>query len=366
VVVARTAEASLTGRSGVEAGPWPGGHARWPVFAALALAVLGAVILDLVTGTVRVPVMEVIRILVRGEATNPAHVDVITQVRLPRAVTALLGGAALACGGLILQTLFRNPLAGPWALGITSGARLGVAFVVVSAAALGTNVFVNLGALGNLGLAGGAFLGSAVVVVLVSAIARRATGVSLLIVGLMIYYLADALTGVVLHFTSVEQVRVFVEWSDGSFHTASVGQLAVLVPVVCIGLAGAFALAKPLDSFVLGDQYAKSLGIHLARTRVAALSAMIALAGTVTAYCGPLMFLDIAVPHLCRGVMKTSEHRLLIPATALVGAFIAVTADTIVHLPWERHVLHLNYVNSLIGAPVVLWVTLRHRGARVS
>jgi iron complex transport system permease protein len=307
----------------------------------------------------------VFAVLTGGTPTSPGYADVIASVRLPRAVTALVGGAALACGGLILQTLFRNPLAGPWALGITSGARLGVAAVVVSGAAAGTNAFVELGALGNLGLAGGAFLGSIVVLAIVTALARRTGAVSLLIVGLMIYYLCEALMGFLLHFTTVEQVRVFVEWNDGSFHTASVAQLGILVPAVVFGLLGATFLSKPLNSFLLGEQYAKTMGVNVARTRAVAMASMVALAGTVTAYCGPLMFLDIAVPHLCRGVFKTSDHRTLIPATALTGALIAVSADLFVHLPWERHLLHLNYVNSLIGAPVVLWVTLRHRRSAI-
>jgi iron complex transport system permease protein len=241
---------------------------------------------------------------------------------------------------------------------------LGVALVVVAGAAMGTNVFVNLGGAGNLGLAGGAFIGAIAVLAIVTAISRRLSGVSLLIVGLMIYYIGDAVTGFVLHFTSEEQVRIFAGWDDGSFHTASVSQLAILVPMVTAGLIAAVLLSKPLNSLLLGEQYAKTLGVHIARTRVVALTTMIALAGTVTAYCGPLVFLDIAVPHLCRSLFRTSDHRLLLPATILVGALIATAADFIVHLPWEQHSLHLNYVNALIGAPVFLWMMLRHRGIR--
>jgi iron complex transport system permease protein len=340
-------------------------EARGPVLIALVVATTIVLVLELVVGPVQIPLGDLAAILVGAAPENPAYADVVLRVRLPRALTAAAGGAALACGGLILQTLFRNPLAGPWALGITSGARLGVALVVVAGAAAGTNVFVNLGVLGNLGLAGGAFLGSVAVLAIVTAIARRVSGMSLLIVGLMIYYLAEALTGFVLHFTTVEQVRVFAGWDDGSFHTASVSQLWILLPVVAIGLAGATALSKSLNAFLLGEQYARTLGVHVARTRVAAMTTMIALAGTVTAYCGPLMFLDIAVPHLCRGLFRTSDHRVLLPATAAVGALIAVSADLIVHLPWERHLLHLNYVNALIGAPVVLWVTLRQRSGHL-
>jgi iron complex transport system permease protein len=343
---------------------WPA-VATWRApFAAVGAAVVAMFALELMLGPVQIPFSEVLAVLARGNPSNAGYFDVVMNVRLPRAATALFGGAALACGGLILQTLFRNPLAGPWALGITSGARLGVALVVVAGAAMGTNVFVNLGDLGNLGLAGGAFFGSIVVMVIVSAIARRIGGIALLIVGLMIYYLGEALTGFVLHFTTEEQTRIFVSWNDGSFHTASVNQLWILVPVVSAGLIAAFVLSKPLNSFLLGEEYAKTMGVHLSRTRVAAMTSMIGLAGTVTAYCGPLVFLDIAVPHLCRGLFKTSDHRLLVPATALVGALIALSADLFVHLPWERHLLHLNHVNSLIGAPIVLWIMLRQRGIR--
>ncbi|MEM6795913.1 MAG: iron chelate uptake ABC transporter family permease subunit, partial [Acidobacteriota bacterium] len=261
--------------------------------------------------------------------------------------------------------LFRNPLAGPWALGLTAGAQLGVALVAVAGAVAGSAglavALERLGVIADLSLAAGAFGGATAVLVGVVALSRRVNAVTLLIAGLMFGFLAQGLVGVLLHFTTESQIEVFENWSDGSFGGVTADKLTVLAPAVALGLLLIGLSIKPLNALLLGERYARSLGVRIERARNTALFAVVCLAGSVTAYCGPILFLDLAVPHLCRGLFRTTDHRILVPAVALVGSTVALAADLIVHLPWRQHFLHLNAVNALIGAPVVLWVLLRRR-----
>lgn len=330
----------------------------------LAAGVVVLFLLELSVGSVAIPLREVLAILSGGTASKESWEAILFELRLPRAVTAALAGAALAVAGLKLQTLFRNPLAGPWALGVTAGAQFGVALVVAAAAAVGAPVLSRLALVGELSITSGAFLGAALVLLAVTVAARRVSAVTLLIVGLMFGYLSQGLVSLVLHFTTETQSRVYANWSDGNFGGVTQERLGLLVPALLLGLLVSASLVKPLNALLLGERYARSLGVSVARVRNAALLATIVLSGTVTAFCGSIAFLDIAVPHLARGVLRTSDHRILLPGSALLGALLALAADLIVHLPWDRHFLHLNAVHALVGAPVVLWVILRQRQGR--
>lgn len=343
---------------------WPQPRPYVLVYAALTLTLLLMLLLELAIGAVHVPLPEVLRILAGAGTADETLSRIVLQFRLPRLLTAAVSGAALGCCGLMLQTLFRNPLADPYVLGIVHGGRLGVAVVVVIAGAAGDTFFAKFGLLGGLSFTAAAGLGCVAVLLLMMLVSRRVSTVTLLIVGLMLGYLAQGLVSVVLHFTDEFQAGVFETWNDGSYAGVTQEQLWVLVPVIAIGLLLSLSLVKPMNALLLGEHYARTLGVHVTRVRVLAFTSVALLAGTVTAYCGPVAFVGIIVAHVCRGMLRTSDHRVLVPATMLTGALLALTADLITHLPWSRHFLHMNAVNGLIGAPIVLWVLLRGRAAR--
>ena len=270
----------------------------------------------------------------------------------------------MGTAGLQLQTLFRNPLAGPWALGLTAGAQLGVALVVTSAVVVGSDFLENFAFLSNLSIVAGAMLGCILVLLLIVTIARYVNTITLLIFGLMLGYLAQGLISVILHFTNQSQAKIFAGWNDGSFAGVYWEHFPILLPLAIIGLVSAWLMAKPLNTFLLGENYARSMGISVKRTRMITLTSSVLLAAPITAYCGPILFLGLIVPHLARGLFNTSDHKILIPVVTLLGSLIALAADLFVHLPWEKHFLHLNAVNALIGAPVVMWVILKNRRMR--
>jgi iron complex transport system permease protein len=239
-----------------------------------------------------------------------------------------------------------------------------VACLVVAMGAAGDALIRKLGPLGDLGLAVASAAGSSLVILALVIIARRISTVTLLIVGLMLGYLSIGLIGVVLHFTDETQARVFQAWDDGSFAGITATQLRVLIPLAALGIGVGQALVKPLNALLLGENYARTLGLPVERARLIAFGATALLAGVVTAYCGPIAFVGIVTAHLCRLLFRTSDHRILMPAVVLMGPALALGADLITHLPWSKHVFHLNAVNGLIGAPIVLWVLLRRRNAR--
>jgi iron complex transport system permease protein len=317
--------------------------------------------LELTIGSVAIPLRQVLAMLAGAEPARASWDTILFDLRLPRALTAVVASAALAVGGLQMQTLFRNPLAGPWALGVTAGAQLGVALMVVAGSAAAGTWLAVLAPLGAFSLAAAATVGAVAILLLILALARRVSPVTLLVVGLMLGYASDGLVSVVLHFSDETRARVFANWSDGSFGAVTWSQLAILLPVGLGALFLVAALAKPLNGMLLGERYARSLGVEVGRTRLLVLGSAVVLSAATTAYCGVVGFLDLAVPHLCRGLLRTADHRILVPAVALAGASLGLAADLFVHLPWDRHFLHLNAVNALVGVPVVLWVVLRAR-----
>jgi iron complex transport system permease protein len=340
------------------------GLGRGAILAGLAVLAVGLFVLTVTAGSVRIPLRDVAAILFGEEPARASWTPIVHQIRLPRAVTGLAAGAALGVAGLQMQTLFRNPLADPFILGISAGASLGVAIVVLLAGTAGTTLVAGLGLLGNVGVAGAAALGAAAVTVLVLAVSRRvANPATVLIVGLMIGYATTAFVSVLVYsgFGRLERIRAFIAWGFGSFGGTSWSELRVLVPSVLIGLAVAAVMTKQLNALLLGDRYATTMGLHVARTRVLTVVSAAVLAGVVTAFCGPIAFIGVAVPHLARGLLRTSDHRVLVPAVILVGGIVALAAGLVAQLPGTERTLPLNAVTSLIGAPVVVVILLRLR-----
>jgi iron complex transport system permease protein len=339
-----------------------GGNAvTWAVLIASVLAIAAA---GLIIGVVFVPLDQVWSILTSGQAERVTWVRIVMDFRLPRVLTALVAGAALGTTGLLLQTTFRNPLADPWFLGLVHSARFGVAAFVVLAGAGGATVLGSLGLMSNLGLVISAALGAVLMTAVLTVLAPRVTPVTLLLTGLMLGQAAEGMISVVLHFTTESQARVFASWNDGSFVNVTFAQLQLLLLVLIAGSASAFLLAKPLDVLLLGDDYARSMGIAVTRVRAVAVGTAALMTGAVTAYCGPVAFLGILAPHLARSVFRTASHRTLLPATLLLGALIAATADLVAHLPWSKHFLHLNAMLGLVGGPAVVLLLFRRGGIR--
>lgn len=332
------------------------------VLVALAGAAVTALVLAIGVGPVLVSPSDVVRVLLDATPADPAAPVLIGAVRVPRAITAALAGAALGVAGLQLQTLFRNPLAEPFVLGISAGASLGVALAVAAAAGSTVGVFASgMSVAGRAGTVVAAALGAAAVMGAVLVLSHWArSGVTLLIVGVMIGSLTAAAVNLI--FTLVDPMRAqqFVIWSLGSFSATTAGDLVIFVPVVVVGLAVALAGVKPLNALLVGEDYARSLGVRVRRTRLVVLVSASLLAGAVTAFCGPVAFLGMAVPHLARLAVGTSDHRVLMPTALLTGATVALVCSVAANLPGSSP-LPVNVITSVVGAPVVITVLLRSR-----
>lgn len=323
------------------------------VVASLAVALVALAVTSLTYGQVLVPMGELWQALVGSAETMTTRI--ISDLRMPRLVAASVGGAALGMAGLLLQVLFRNPLADPWSLGMTAGGQLGAALVVTGGGiAFASDVVGVLRVFSGLGLVAGAALGTLGVAMAMAAAARRVGAVTLLVMGLMLGFLSQGLMSVVLHFANRSQVRIFASWNDGTFAALVPSDyVPFLLPIGC-GLVIAIAVRKALSTLLLGDAYAVSLGVSVDRTRRLVLAAVILLSAPVTAYCGPVIFVGLIVPHLARLALSTAELRSLYLPVLLLGAVLGIGADVIVHLPWEQHFLHLNAVLALLGAPLVI------------
>jgi iron complex transport system permease protein len=350
--------------------PWPRLGVRRAALLGLALLLAAIFVLSLALGSVEIPLTDILKILVGEEPQRHTWTTIVIKFRLPKAITAVLAGAALAVAGLEMQTLFRNPLADPFVLGINAGASLGVALVVLSvgvAGAAATSMLSGLGLGGNLAVTASASLGAGLILGFMLLVAGRVRStMTLLIVGLMVGYATGAVVSLLLYFSIAERIQAYVNWTFGSFGGVTWSQLKVLAPAVLAALAMAFVLAKPLNALLLGETYARSMGLDVRRARWAIILSAAVLAGAITAFCGPIGFLGIAVPHLARSLFNTSDHRVLVPACTLLGAILALAADIFARLPGSQTVLPLNAVTALIGAPVVAWVILRRRSLRTA
>ncbi len=339
--------------------PIPRGTSR---FLLLSLACIGLFFLDLLLGSVRIPLIEVPRIFL-GTASDPVWSTIMTLFRLPKAVTAVATGAALAVAGLILQTLFRNPLAGPDSLGIGAGASIGAGIVVILAGGAGSTFLGELGFAGYSALALASSLGAAVVLAVILAISRRvASSVTLLIIGILVGYFAGSILSVLIFFASPQKVQVFLGWTYGSFAGVTASRLPILLGAAFLGILIVATMTKDLDALLLGDRAAASIGINTRRARTRVLIAASLLAGTVTAFCGPIAFLGIAAPQGARRLFRTSAHRRLVPGSALVGIFFALLADVMSQGAPGGVALPINPLLALLGAPVILSIVLRSRG----
>ncbi|QKZ11302.1 FecCD family ABC transporter permease [Spirosoma sp. KUDC1026] len=325
-------------------------------------------LLDIAIGAVSIPLKDVTQIVLGQGSENTAWLYIIQKIRLPKAVTAVVVGCGLSVSGLQMQALFRNPLAGPSELGITAGAGLGVAAVM-----LGGGSSASLYAIRQLGISGSwllvlmASLGSALVLLLVLTIGGRLRdNVVLLIVGVMVGTITLSVVSIWQYFSQPEQLQEYLMWTFGSLGGVVDSHLLVLGGTVLTGLVLAFASSKSLNVLLLGENYARSMGLHVGRSRLFILISTSLLTGSITAFCGPIGFVGIAVPHLTRSLFDSANHRLLIPATCLIGTVLMLLCDSLAQLPGTQSVLPINVVTSLLGAPVVIWIIVRQTNLRAA
>lgn len=290
--------------------------------------------------------------------SDPVAGQIVRDIRLPRVVTGLVAGGALGISGVLMQALFRNPMADAWSLGLLAGGQLGVALIVTAAAFAGPAAIGFLTAFQGVGLTTGALFGVAVFAAAMAALSRRVGNITLLVVGLMLGFMVQGLVSVIIHFSNRVGGRVFSGWNDGTFASTDFGDVTFMIVPIVLGLTVAVASAKGLSSLLLGETYARSMGVDVRRLRWLTLGAVVLLVAPVTAYCGPVTFVGLIVPHFARAIARTSKILPLIPLAALSGALLAISADAVVHLPWEQHFLHLNAILALVGAPVVIALLL--------
>lgn len=315
------------------------------LFAMLAALTLFLFLLDLAVGAVAVPLGDVWAALTGGDCPR-ATAKIILNIRLIKAVVALLAGAALSVSGLQMQTLFRNPLAGPYVLGISSGASLGVALVVL--AGFGSSI----------GIAGAAWLGAALVLVVIAAVGHRIKDIMVILtLGMMFSSGVGAIVQILQYLSKEESLKAFVIWTMGSLGDVTFDQLAVLVPSIIAGLLLAVVTIKPLNLLLFGEEYAVTMGLNIRRSRGLLFLSTTLLAGTVTAFCGPIGFIGLAMPHVTRMLFRNSDHRVLVPGTVLSGAAVLLLCD----LVSKMFTLPINAITALLGIPIVVWVVLRNK-----
>jgi iron complex transport system permease protein len=284
-------------------------------------------------------------------ALNPMEQNILHAIRLPKAITAILAGASLSVAGLIMQTLFRNPLASPYTLGVSSGASLGVALLTMM------GVSIQLSAV-SIPIA--ACIGALLVLLLVLAVSRRVTSnVSLLIVGMMFGSIAGALVSLIQNFANPDALKLFIVWTLGSLSSVGWGDMQLMLPILLLGALFVVLSLKPLNGLMLGEDYARGLGINVRRTRLYIVLATGLLAGGVTAFCGLIAFIGVAVPHIARGIFRTSNHRVTIPACVLIGACLLLVCDVLCSL--AIYPLPISTISALFGAPVIIWIILKNK-----
>lgn len=324
----------------------------------ISVAIALLLLLNLFIGSVKIPFKEVISILLNGESTKQSWEFIVLHSRLPQAITALLCGASLSAAGLILQTAFRNSLAGPDILGINGGAGLGVALVMLL---FGGNLSAgNVTIGGSLSIVVGAMIGAFAVMALILALSNKLrSSVMLLIAGIMISYLTSSAITLLNFFSTAEGVHSYTMWGMGNFGGVTLKQLPFFSTVSLIGIGIAILMIKPLNALLLGEHYAQNLGINIMRTRTMLLISTGILVATTTAFCGPVSFIGLAVPHLARLILGTNNHKSLMPVTILMGITIALLCNLISALPGDKGLIPLNAITPFIGAPVILYVLLR-------
>lgn len=327
------------------------------------LTLLALMVTALGHGQVRIATDEIVRALV-SSGSDPMIVQIVREIRLPRICVALIAGGALGVAGVLMQALFRNPMADAWSLGLTAGGQLGVALTLAAAGFIGPTAISFVTVFEGISMTAGAACGVAGAALAMAALARRVNSITLLVVGLMLGFTAQGFVSVLLHFANRVGGRAFSGWNDGTFAGVTSADLPMLFVPVIFGLLLAISNAKPLTALLLGETYAASLGADVARLRRMALIATVLLVAPVTAYCGPVTFIGLIVPHFARAIVGSARILPLLPLSALAGAALALAADFIVHLPWQQHFLHLNAVLAMVGAPVVILLLIFSRTLR--
>ena len=324
------------------------------LFIFLSLLCVALFVLDLTLGSTDIAWRDVWAALTGGEVDGVVR-DIVLKIRLTKAVVAVAAGAALAASGLAMQTLFRNPLAGPYVLGVSSGASLGVALFLLGAPLLGV---AGGSMMQTVGLAGAAWIGSALILTMVLAVSRRIKDIMvILILGMMFSSAVDSVVQILQYLSNEAALKAFVVWTMGSLGDVTGRELALMLPVVVVGLVLSVAAIKPLNLLLLGENYARTMGLDVRRSRVLILSATVLLAGTVTAFCGPIGFIGLAVPHVARMVFVSADHRTLMPASMLIGAVVLLLCDLIS----KQLGFPVNTVTALLGIPIVVLVVVRKK-----
>lgn len=328
------------------------------VFLLICILLLANVLL----GSVNLPLEDVIRTVCGDEMVPVITQNIILKSRLPQTLVAALAGAALAVSGLQMQTVFRNPLAGPTVLGISNGASLGVALVVLLGGNIAGVALSKMGLVGEMALTVASIAGAMLIMLLIISVSHRVkSSVTLLIIGVMIGYVANALIGVLKFFSVEEDIRSYVVWGMGSFQRVSPERFMPFALSCIVLLILSLPLAKTLNLLLLGEGYARNLGLNMRRARFFVISSSGMLCAVVTAYCGPIAFLGLAVPHLCRAILRSSDHCVLLPFTLLSGSVLALVCHLIARLPGFEGALPVNSVTALVGAPVVCWVLFKRK-----
>lgn len=330
------------------------------LFTMLTLLLFVALVLNISLGQVAIPIKDVFKSLLGSSASKETWEYIIINFRLPKAITAILVGMGLSIAGLLMQTLFRNPLAGPYVLGLSSGSSLGVAFVILGASVLPIAFAETL--LSSFGIILASCLGSFSVLLLVILVSQKLRDTAtILIVGLMFSSFTSAIVSVLTYFSTAEQLQKFTFWSMGSLGNLSWGNIVMLTVAVTLGLVMSLFSIKSLDALLLGENYAKSMGLNIQKSRYIIIVATSILAGSITAFAGPIAFVGLAVPHVSKLLFQTSNHKILFWSTLLTGAIIMLFCDMISQMPGMDFTLPINAITSIIGAPVVIWLLVRKR-----
>jgi iron complex transport system permease protein len=316
--------------------------------------------LNISLGQVAIPVKEIFKSLLGGNASKDTWEYIIINFRLPKAIVAILVGMGLSISGLLMQTLFRNPLAGPYVLGLSSGSSLGVAMVILGAGMLPP--FLSTFLVSSYGIILASCLGSFLVLIMVLIVSRKLRDtMTILIIGMMFSSFTSAIVGVLTYFTSAEQLQKYTFWSMGSIGNVSWQNILILTIAVVLGLLLSMVSLKPLDALLLGENYARSMGLNISKTRYIIIIATSILAGSITAFAGPIAFIGLAVPHLAKLLFQTSNHKILFWSTLLIGAIIMLFCDMVSQLPGFDFTLPINAITSIIGAPIVIWLLVRKK-----
>jgi len=323
----------------------------------LTVLLVSFFLMDLISGQVSIPVKEILKTLTGQGSSKSTWEYIILNFRLPKAITAILVGMGLSVSGLLMQTLFRNPLAGPYVLGLSSGSSLGVAFTILGAGFLPP--FLNAALLSNYGIIVASCLGSFTVVLAILIVAQRLRNtMSILIIGLMFGSFAGAIINVLSYFSTAEQLQKFTFWSMGNLGNLSWNSISILGIAVGFGLLLSLLSVKSLDALLLGENYAKSVGLNFKKARLRIIIATSILAGSITAFAGPIAFVGLAVPHITKLIFQTSNHKILFFTTILIGSILMLLCDIISQLPSWSTTLPINAITSIIGAPVVIWLLI--------